>query len=65
MATISPLATHVQISPNKTKNRSHEIDTVTIHCTAGQCSVESLGNLFAKSSKQSSSNADVSTGEHI
>ena len=59
MATISPLATHVQISPNKTKNRSHEIDTVTIHCTAGQCSVESLGNLFAKSSKQSSSNYGI------
>jgi N-acetyl-anhydromuramyl-L-alanine amidase AmpD len=58
MQTISPLATHVQISPNKS-NRRNDIDTVTIHCVVGQCTVEALGNLFAEPERQASSNYGV------
>lgn len=32
----SPLATYTRLSPNCTKPRNHKIDTITIHCTAGQ-----------------------------
>lgn len=55
----SPLVCHTNISPNKTSPRNHEIDTVTIHCVVGQVSAESLGNWFAKSSTQASSNYGV------
>lgn len=55
----SPLVCHTNISPNKTSPRNHAIDTVTIHCVVGQVSAESLGNWFAKSSTQASSNYGV------
>lgn len=54
----SSLVSYVKISPNK-NNRNHKIDTVTIHCTAGQCTIESLGNLFYKTSVQASSNYGI------
>lgn len=55
----SPLVDYTLISPNKTSPRRGEIDTVTIHCVVGQCTVESLGALFAKSSRGASSNYGV------
>lgn len=55
----SPLVCHTNISPNKTSPRNHEIDTVTIHCVVGQVSAESLGNWFAKTSTEASSNYGV------
>lgn len=56
--TNSPLVNHTRISPNKTSGRRC-IDTITIHCVVGQCSVETLGNLFAQPSKRASSNYGV------
>jgi N-acetyl-anhydromuramyl-L-alanine amidase AmpD len=41
----SKLATYTKISPNKTSPRNHEIDTVTIHCTAGEGTAEKILNL--------------------
>ena len=35
----SPLVDYTKISPNKTSPRNHVIDTITIHCVVGQCSV--------------------------
>lgn len=55
----SPLVDYTLISPNKTKNRTHKIDTITPHCVVGQVSVEALGNLFAKTSRQASSNYGI------
>lgn len=55
----SPLVDYTLISPNKTSPRRGEIDTVTIHCVVGQCTVESLGASFAKSSRGASSNYGV------
>lgn len=46
--TNSPLATYVKLSPNNSGERTHIIDRITPHCTAFNCSVESLGDLFAK-----------------
>ena len=55
----SPLVSYTKISPNKSSPRNHKIDTVTIHCVVGQCSVEPLGNVFAPTSRQASSNYGI------
>ncbi len=57
--TNSPLVNYTKISPNKTANRKHAIDTITIHCVVGQCSVETIGNVFAPISRQASSNYGI------
>lgn len=57
--TNSPLVSYTRISPNRTKNRNHAIDTITIHCVVGQCSVQSLGGIFAPTSRQASSNYGI------
>lgn len=57
--TNSPLVSYTKISPNKTSPRNHVIDTVTIHCVVGQCSVEALGEVFAPTSRQASSNYGI------
>jgi hypothetical protein len=57
--TNSSLVNYTKISPNKTANRNHAIDTITIHCVVGQCSVETIGNVFAPTSRKASSNYGV------
>lgn len=57
--TNSPLVSYTKISPNRTPNRNHAIDTITIHCVVGQCSVETLGQVFAPTSRQASSNYGI------
>ena len=63
--TNSPLVSYTKISPNRTKNRNHTIDTITIHCVVGQCSVETLGNVFAPESRKASSNYGVGVDGRI
>ena len=55
----SPLVVHTNISPNKSSPRNKAIDRITPHCVVGQCSVETLGNIFAPSSRQASSNYGI------
>ena len=55
----SPLVSYTKISPNKTSPRKYEIDTVTIHMVVGQASVETLGDIFAPTSRQASSNYGI------
>lgn len=61
----SPLVSYTKISPNRSSPRNHKIDTVTIHCVVGQCSVETLGNVFAPTSRQASSNYGVGVDGRI
>lgn len=61
----SPLVDYTRISPNKNSPRNHKIDTITIHCVIGQCTVETLGNIFAPTSRQASSNYGVGTDGKI
>ena len=67
--TNSPLVSYTKISPNKTVNRNKSIDVITPHCVVGQCSVETLGNIFAPTSRQASSNygigADGKVGMYV
>lgn len=61
----SKLVDYTRISPNRTSPRNHKIDTITIHCVVGQCSVETLGNIFAPTSRQASSNYGVGVDGRI
>ena len=55
----SPLVSYTKISPNRTKNRKHAIDTITINCVVGQCSFETTGRIFEPTSRQESSKYGV------
>lgn len=55
----SSMVSFTLISPNRYRNRGHAIDRISIHCVVGQCSVESLGYLFAQRSKEASSNYGI------
>lgn len=57
--TNSPLVDYVKISPNKTENRNHVIDTITIHVVVGQVTVERLGDVFASPTRKASSNYGI------
>lgn len=63
--TNSPLITYKKISPNKTSPRNHAIDTITIHCMAGNLSVEACGNVFSHKYKKASSNYGIGTDGRI
>ncbi len=55
----SSLVNYTRISPNRSAPRKKAIDTITIHCVVGQCSVETLGSVFAPASREASSNYSV------
>lgn len=61
----SPLVSHVHISPNRTSPRTHAIDTVTVHCMAGNLSVEACGNGFASPARKASSNYGIGSDGRI
>lgn len=61
----SSLVNYVKISPNKTSPRNHKIDTITIHCMAGNLTVERCGDLFANPSRQASSNYGIGSDGRI
>ena len=50
--TNSPMAVYTKLSPNHSGQRTHCIDRITPHCVVGQCSVETLGSIFAPTSRQ-------------
>ena len=57
--TNSPLVSYTKLSPNHSGQRTHSIDRITPHCVVGQCSVETLGNVFLPTSCQASSNYGI------
>lgn len=61
----SPLISYTKLSPNHSGQRNHIIDTISIHCMAGDLSVESCGNLFADKSRQASSNYGIGSDGRI
>lgn len=63
--TNSPLVTYTAYSPNHSGRRTHAIDRITPHCVVGQCSVETLGEIFAPVSRQASSNYGIGTDGRI
>lgn len=61
----SPLVSYTKLSPCKNSPRNHKIDTITIHCMAGNMTVESCGALFSKYSRQTSSNYGIGSDGRI
>lgn len=57
--TNSPMVAYTKLSPNNSGQRTHGIDRITPHCVVGQCTAEGLGDWFAKSSTQASSNYGI------
>lgn len=61
----SSLVSYTKLSPCKSSPRNHAIDTITIHCMAGNMTVESCGALFQKYSRQTSSNYGIGSDGRI
>ncbi len=57
--TNSSMVSYTKLSPNYSGQRTHSIDRITPHCVVGQCSVETLGNIFLPASRQASSNYGI------
>lgn len=57
--TNSPLVSYTLLSPNHSGKRTHEIDIITPHCVVGQCTVQSLGQVFLPKARHASSNYGV------
>lgn len=57
--TNSSLVSYTKLSPNHSGQRTRSIDRITPHCVVGQCSVETLGNIFLPTSKQASCNYGI------
>ena len=55
----SALVSYKKISPNRTPGRKYKITRITPHCVVGKLSVESLGAIFASSSRDASSNYGI------
>ena len=63
--TNSSLVSYTKLSPNHSGQRTHSIDRITPHCVVGQCSVETLGNIFLPASRQASSNYGIGVDGRI
>ena len=54
--TNSSMVAYTKLSPNHSGQRTHAIDRISPHCVVGRCTAEGLGDWFAKTSTQASSN---------
>lgn len=55
----SKLVSYTKLSPNHSGTRTHSIDRITPHCVVGQCSVETLGNIFMNANREASCNYGI------
>lgn len=65
MMSNSPLVSHTKISPNSSNPRNKAIKKITIHHMAGNLTVEVCGDVFAKTSRQASSNYGIGSDGRI
>lgn len=61
----SSLVNYTKLSPNNSGRRQYAITRISPHCVVGQCSVETLGNIFASPSKQASSNYGIGSDGRV
>lgn len=57
--TNSSMVVYTKLSPNHSGQRTHSIDRITPHCVVGQCSIETLGDIFYPTSRQASCNYGI------
>lgn len=55
----SKLISYTRLTKSHSGKRNHSVDRITPHCVVGQCSIESLGALFADESYECSSNYGI------
>lgn len=63
--TNSKLTAYTKLSPNHSGLRTHAIDRISPHCVVGQCSVETLGNIFADRNREASSNYGIGSDGRV
>lgn len=63
--TNSPLVTYTKLSPNHSGQRTRNIDTIIVHCMAGNCTIEGCGQIFAPVGRQASSNYGVGSDGRV
>lgn len=63
--TNSSLVSYTKLSPNHSGQRTHSIDRITPHCVVGQCSIETLGNIFYPTSRQASCQYGIGTDGRV
>lgn len=61
----SPLVSYTRLSPNHSGKRQHIIDTVSIHCMAGNATVKTCGAIFADPARNASSNYGIGSDGRI
>lgn len=61
----SALVCYTKLSPNYTRGRNHSIDTITIHCMAGNLTIERCADIFANKNRKASSNYGVDSKGRI
>lgn len=61
----SPLVVYRKISPNCTKPRSDRITHIVVHHMAGNCSIETCGEIFAPVARRASSHYGVGSDGRI
>ena len=61
----SKLVSYTKLSPNHSGARTHSIDRITPHCVVGQCSVETLGNIFMNKKSEASCNYGIGTDGRV
>lgn len=61
----SPLVVYTKLSPNCNKPRNKKIDAIVVHHMAGNASIETCGNIFAKASRRASSNYGIGSDGRI
>ncbi len=61
----SPLVVYTALSPNHSGTRNHSIDTITPHYMAGNCTIETCGQIFAPTSRRASSNYGIGSDGRV
>ncbi len=61
----SSLVNYTKISPNSNNPRNNTIKKITIHHCAGNASVETIGNIFAPTSRQASANYGIGSDGRV
>ncbi len=64
-STRSPLVNYTRISPNRGVPRGRKIDVITIHCMAGDLTVEGCGSVFASPKARASSNYGIGSDGRV
>lgn len=61
----SSLVSYTCLSPNYTRGRNHKIDRITPHYVAGNCTIETLGEIFRPAARRASSNYGIGSDGRI